>query len=127
MTRSLPYVSVAASLVPMVGVTLSASAKTGVELADPVDGVAGRTAAIELGATWTLTPEVTLSATLAGQQEQGLFEESLQQSVRMAKLGASYALSQRVALGTTLRWARHDDPGESYDKAGLALSMNASF
>jgi hypothetical protein len=127
MTRSLPYVSVAASLVPMVGVTLSASAKTGVELADPVDGVAGRTAAIELGATWTLTPQVTVSATLAGQQEQGLFEESLQRSVRMAKLGASYALSQRVALGTTLSWARHDDPRESYDKAGLALSMNASF
>ena len=97
------------------------------ELADPVDGVAGRTAGLELGASWMLTPEVTLSAELSAQQEWGLFDDSLGRSVRMAVLGASYALSERFTYRATLSWSRHADPGESYDKAGIALSLTGAI
>ncbi|MCR6673964.1 hypothetical protein [Devosia ginsengisoli] len=127
MMRTMPYVAVAASAVPMAGVTLALSGETGVELADPVDGVAGRTAAIDLGATWMLTPEVTLSASLAGQQEWGLFDTSLVRSVRMAALGASYAISERFTYQAMLTWSRHADPDEHYDKTGIALSLRGDF
>jgi hypothetical protein len=127
LTRTLPYISLAARFVPMIGVTLAVTGETGVELADPVDGVAGRTAAIELGATWTLTPEVALSAQLSAQQEWGLFDDSLGRSARMAMLGASYALSERFTYRATLSWSRHADPGENYDKAGIALSLTGSL
>lgn len=127
LTRTLPYVSLAARFVPMIGVTLALTGETGVELADPVDGVAGRTAAIELGATWMLTPEVALSAQLSAQQEWGLFDDSLSRSARMAMLGASYALSERFTYRATLSWSRHADPGESYDKAGIALSLTGAI
>ncbi|KRA40289.1 hypothetical protein ASD80_12855 [Devosia sp. Root635] len=123
----MPYVSVATSLVPMAGVTLALKAETGVELADPLDGAAGRTAALDLGATWLLTPDITLSANLAAQQEWGLFDESIGRSVRMATLGARYAVSERFTYGARLSWSRHDDPGASYDKAGLALSLRGDF
>lgn len=127
LTRTLPYISLAARFVPMIGVTLALTGETGVELADPVDGVAGRKAAIELGTTWMLTPDVALSAQLSAQQEWGLFDNSLGRSVRMAMLGASYALSERFTYRATLSWSRHADPGESYDKAGIALSLTGSL
>ncbi|QDZ10983.1 hypothetical protein [Devosia ginsengisoli] len=127
LTRTMPYIAVAASVVPMAGVTLAASGETGVELADPADGVAGRTAAIDLGATWMLMPEVTLSASLAGQQEWGLFDTDLVRSVRMAALGARYAVSERFTYRAMLTWSRHAEPDEQYDKAGLALSLRGDF
>ena len=127
MSRTMPYIALAASVVPMTGVTLAASGETGMELADPVDGVAGRTAAIDLGATWMLTPDVTLSASLAGQQEWGLFDASLMRSVRMATLGARYAVSERFTYLLMLTWSRHAEPEERYDKTGLALSLRGDF
>ena len=127
LTRTLPYISLVARFVPVIGVTLALTGETGVELTDPVDGVAGRTAGLELGASWMLTPEVTLSAELSAQQEWGLFDDSLGRSVRMAVLGASYALSERFTYRATLSWSRHADPGESYDKAGIALSLTGAI
>lgn len=127
LTRALPYLSLAAHFVPMIGVTLALTGETGVELADPVDGVAGRTAGMELGSTWTLTPAVALSAQLSARQEWGLFDDSLVRSVRMAMLGASFALSERITYRAVLSWSRHADPAETYDRAGFALSLVGSL
>lgn len=127
MTRTMPYVSVSASVLPMAGVTLALNAETGVELADPLDGAAGRAAAMDLGATWLLTPDIALSASLAAQQEWGLFDDSISRSVRTAMVGASYAVSERFTYRATLSWSRHADPGESYDKAGIGLSLRGDF
>ncbi|KQX40022.1 hypothetical protein ASD04_05085 [Devosia sp. Root436] len=127
MIWTMPYVSVSASVVPMAGVTLALNAETGVELADPLDGAAGRTAALDLGATWLLTPDIALSASLAAQQEWGLFDDSISRSVRTAMVGASYAVSERFTYRATLSWSRHADPGESYDKAGIGLSLRGDF
>lgn len=127
LTRTVPYISLMASFVPMSGVTLALKGQTGVELAGPVDGVAGRTAALDLGATWLVTPEVALSAELSTRREWGLFDTSLERSVRMAMLSARYVLSERFKYRATLSWSRHADPGESYDKAGIALSLIGSL
>jgi len=125
--QTLPHVAVVASLGPMEGVTLALRAKTGVELADPLDAVAGRTVAVDLGATWALTPAVTLSAALSAEQEWGLFDQSVSRLVRTASLGARYAVSKQISYGATLSWSRHDDPTESYDKTGVAMSLTGAF
>ena len=125
--RALPHGAISASATPVMGVTLALNGETGVELADPLDGVAGRTAALELGATWAMLPELTLSATLAAEWEWGLYDESLGRSTRTASLGAGYALSERFGYRALLSWSRHDGPGEGYDKAGIALSLTGNL
>ena len=126
-TRTMPYIALAASVTPRAGITLTLNGETGVELADPVDGVAGRTAALDLGAAWALAPELALSAKLAAQREWGLFDDRLARSVHMAALAARYALPHGFAYRAALTWSRHDDPGESYDKAGLVLSVQGDL
>ncbi|MDB5585453.1 MAG: hypothetical protein JWP26_423 [Devosia sp.] len=125
--RTSPYFAVAASLVPTDGLTVTLNTATGVELADPLDGVAGRTAAIDLGATVALAPQVELSAQLGGWQEAGLYDTSLIRSRRTAAVGLHYAVSPRLGYGATVSFAHHDDPGESYDKTGVALSVTGSL
>lgn len=127
LTRTMPYASLAASIMPMAGVTLALEGESGVELADPVDGVAGRTAAVEFGATWQVTPKVVLSAELSARQEWGLFEEGMRRSARMAMLGLNYAVSDRFAYRAALSWSRHDEQDDGYDKAGIALSLTGQI
>lgn len=127
LTRILPYLSGTASVTPKSGLTLVLRGKTGVELADPVDGVAGRTADLTLETAWALAPEITLSASASARQEWGLFAENLGRSEHAATLGVSYAAFERISYRALLSWARHDNPAESYDKAGFALSMSGDF
>ena len=127
LTRTMPFLAVAASVVPLASVTLVLEAQTGVELADPLDSVAGRTLAVDLGASWALTPELELSAGLGGWQERGIYDESLVRSRRSATLGLRYAVNERLDYGITLSVARHDNPDESYDKAGVAFSLGGSL
>jgi hypothetical protein len=108
-------------------VSLSLNAGTGVELVDPVDGVAGHTSAIDLAATVALTPQVALSAQLGGWREAGLYDTSLIRSRRTAALGLRYAASAQLSYGATLSFSHHDNPGESYNKTGIALSITGSL
>ena len=125
--RTSPYFAMAASLAPAAGVNLSLNAGTGVELVDPIDGVAGHTAAIDLAATVALTPQVALSAQLGGWREVGLYDTSLIRSRRTAALGLRYAASAQFSYGATLSLGHYDNPGESYDKTGLAFSVTGSL
>lgn len=125
-TRSGPYAAVAASVAPVPDVTLTVKAETGVELADPLDGVAGRTASAELGASWQIRPALVLSGQLAAWREWALFDD-LMRARRLASLSARYALSERLSYGTTLSFAQHDEPGGGYDKTTLALSLTGAL
>jgi hypothetical protein len=122
-----PYFALAASLTPLPDLTLAFGAQTGVELADPLDGVAGRTTSIEARAAWLVRPNLTLSARIADFREVAIFDASLAQWRRAASLGASWAVSERLAYGVTLSWSRHVSPVESYDKAGIALSLSGAI
>ncbi|MDB5527667.1 MAG: hypothetical protein JWR51_770 [Devosia sp.] len=125
--RTSPYFAVAASLVPTAGVSLSLNAGTGVELVDPIDGVAGHTSAIDLAATVALAPQVELSAQLGFWREVGLYDTSLIRSRRTAALGLRYAASAQLSYGATVSFGHYDNPGESYDKTGIAFSVTGNL
>lgn len=125
--RTSPFFAVAVSLVPAAGVNLSLNTGTGVELVDPIDGVAGHTSAIDLAATMALTPQVALSAQLGGWREVGLYDTSASRSRRTAALGLRYAASAQLSYGATLSFGHYENPGESYDKTGLAFSVIGSL
>ena len=122
-----PYFALSASLEPVPEVTLAVGAETGVELASPLDGVAGQTVSIDIGAAWLARPDLTLSAKLAGWHEVGLFEPRLGRSSRTATLAANFAVSERFGYGVSLSWSRHDDPDEGYDKSGIAFSVSGAL
>lgn len=122
-----PYFAATVNLAPMPDVTLALGAESGIELADPVDSIAGQTASIDAGAAWSLRPDLTLSAKLAAWQEVGLFDAGLVRSRRTAMLGANWAASEHFTYGVTLSWSRVDGPAESYDRAGLALSLSGTL
>jgi hypothetical protein len=125
--RTSPYFVLAASLAPADGLTVTLNTETGVELIDPLDGVAGRTATIDLGATLALTPEMALTAQLGAWQERGLYGTDLVRSRRTAALGLHYAPSPQLGYGATLSFGHYENPGESYDKTSLALSLTGTL
>lgn len=124
MTELAPHLALAASLKPAASLRLTAAAETGVELADPVDNVAGRTASAELGARWDVTPAWALSVELAGRRESGIYDDSLVRSRQVAALTARFTASEKHAYAATLSLSHHENPGESYDKAGIALTLS---
>jgi len=125
--RTSPYFAVAASLVPTPGMTVALTSGTGVELLDPIDGVAGHTSTIDLAATIVVGPQVELSAQVGGWREVGLYDTSLMRSRRTAALGLRYAASAQTSYGTTLSFGHYENPAEVYDKTGIVFSFTGSL
>lgn len=109
------------------GLTLALSAASGLELVDPLDGIAGRTDTVDLEAALVVAEGVELFGRLGAWREVGLFDPAAERSRRSAALGLRKALDRRVTASLTATLAHHQSPAESYDKAGLALSLSAAF
>ena len=108
-------------------VTVTLGAESGIELADPVDSVAGRTVAIEAGAAWSLRPDVTLFGQAGWMAGSGAVRSWPRAIAPYGDVGGHLSASEHSVYGATVSWSRHDDPAESYDKTGIALSLSGTL
>lgn len=125
--EAMPHFALAAGLQAAQGLMLSLSARTDVELAEPLDSVAGRIAQVELGGSWALSEALVLAASLGASVERGLFDDTVGQSVQTARLAATYAASERLSYRLALSWSRHQGVVEGYDKAGVGLALMSNL
>ncbi|MFC3703302.1 hypothetical protein ACFOOL_00870 [Devosia honganensis] len=121
--RALPHFEASAEAAVLERLTLRGSAVTGLELLDPIDGVAGRTMEAELGARLALTEPLSLSATAAVSRERGLYDRTLGQFSRSVRLGAAYALAPGVELEMTAGQEHVEGPGGPYSVRKLAATL----
>ena len=119
----LPYFRVEASLTPMPELTVTAGTGTDLDLVDPLDGVASQTAAASLNATLRVAEGMELFAQTAATLEQGLYDTSLVGQTRSVSVGFRQAIAEAFGYGVAASLGRYDTPGESYDKAGIAVSL----
>jgi hypothetical protein len=121
--KVLPGYALAFAMQPWPGADLTLSAESGIELADPVDGVAGRTEQLALELASLVSEDVTVFAQAGWSRETGLFVPGLWQWQKVAAIGVRRQLAPAALGSVTLSLARHGSPGAVYDKASLSIGI----
>ncbi|WIY51761.1 hypothetical protein O9Z70_09700 [Devosia sp. YIM 151766] len=121
--RRLPHIDAAGELALTERLTLNARAVAGVELFNPVDGVAGRQTEAELGARLALTETLSLSAGLAVSREQGLYDESLIATRRSLHGAVSRTFAPGIEGSFKASHAEVEEPGNAYGVTTIGLTL----
>ena len=124
LVKVLPAYALAFAVQLGAGASLTLSAESGIELVDPVDGVAGRTERLALELASLVSEDVTVFAQAGWNRETGLFLPSLWQWQKMAAVGVRRQLSPTALGSVVLSLARHGSPGAVYDKASLSIGIS---
>jgi len=121
--QGLSYLDAMVELAALEALTVSGRAMLGIELVEPVDGVAGRVAEAELGARLALGERVALTGALSLRGETGLFLPDLRETRRSASAGVTVALAGDMSVGVLARASRTEAPDTAYDTMSLALTF----
>ncbi|ODT79261.1 MAG: hypothetical protein ABS76_20590 [Pelagibacterium sp. SCN 64-44] len=120
----LPFFEASAELAASDRLMLEARGFAGVELADPVDGVASRVLEAELGGRLALAERASLTMGLAWRREQGLYDESSTSTRRSLRAGITMPLAAGLEAGLTASHAEIAEPGGAYRVSTIGLTLN---
>lgn len=121
--RSLPYVEGRAELALMETLTLNAGAATGLDLLEPIDGVASSTVEARLGMRLALAEALALTASWKAESERGLYDAGLGQFRWLVGAGIVYQAAKGVEVGLSASHERVTAMDERYGISRIAATM----
>lgn len=106
------------------GFVLGFEAETGLELADPVDGIASQARRFGASLRYVTLPSVELFARMAFSREAGLYDRFLFLEERSVSVGFVRRVDGRFSHGVTLSRALRSEPGTGHVRTSLLLMVS---
>lgn len=119
----LPYLDAKAHLALTEQLTFTARVLAAAEVFNPIDGVASRNLEADLGVRLALSDRLALSASIATNREQGLFEDSLVSIERRINGGLSFVVAPGVEMGLVASHAQVEEAGTAYPVTTIGMTL----
>jgi hypothetical protein len=123
LVRAVPYFDAKAEWAVTELINLEAMGSAGVEVFNPIDGVASHEMEGDLGMRLALSETVGLSLGAAASLERGLYDESIVTEQRSLRSGLSWMVSPLLEAGLEARYAEFTELGQRYPVSTIALTL----
>ena len=121
--KLLPYLAMQSEVALGERWAVTGRAEKRLEMDDPLDPIASDLAELEFGARYALTDAMSVSASYAHSEENGVFDLAQSRRVDTAELRFDYGPIEkvRVSLSALRKWVREGDETYSVDRFAVAL------